>query len=130
MRIEVDTKRCIGAGECVIAAAAIFDQNDSDGTVVLLDENPPESLSDALEEAIELIDRQMAAPRFRGVRPMGATVGPLPEGDVLRALAERSLVFEVMAHPDQLRLAAAQLAGARRPSDGQHPRCRFARSSP
>jgi L-fuconolactonase len=66
--------------------------------------------ADTVAETVELIDRQMAAPRFRGVRPMGAFDGPLPDGDVLRALAERNLVFELMTHPDQLEAAAAQLA--------------------
>ncbi|MDR3650228.1 MAG: amidohydrolase family protein, partial [Acidimicrobiales bacterium] len=67
--------------------------------------------TDTVAEAIELIDRQMAASRFRGVRPMGANIGPLPDAGVLIALQERNLLFEVMTHPDQLRLAAAQLAG-------------------
>jgi len=67
--------------------------------------------TDTVGEAIELIDLQMVAPRFRGVRPMGATMGPLPDVAVLHALAERKLVFELMTHPDQLGLAAAQLAG-------------------
>ncbi len=67
--------------------------------------------ADTVAEAVELIDRQMTASRFRGVRPMGANMGPLPDADVLRALAERNLVFELMTHPDQLRAAAADLAG-------------------
>jgi len=67
--------------------------------------------TDTPAEAIALIDRQMTAPRFRGVRPMGAFGGPLPEAGVLHALAERNLVFELMTHPDQLAAAAAQLAG-------------------
>ena len=67
--------------------------------------------TDTPAEAIALIDRQMTAPRFRGVRPMGAFGGPLPEAGVLHALAERNLVFELMTHPDQLTAAAAQLAG-------------------
>jgi predicted TIM-barrel fold metal-dependent hydrolase len=67
--------------------------------------------TDTVAEAIELLDRQMTASRFRGVRPMGAAMGPLPDAEVLRALRERNLVFELMAHPDQLRAAAAQLAG-------------------
>ena len=66
--------------------------------------------TDTVAEAIELIDRQMAAPRFRGVRPMGANMGPLPDAGVLHALRERNLLFELMTHPDQLRAAAAQLA--------------------
>jgi L-fuconolactonase len=67
--------------------------------------------TDTVDEAIALIDRQMTASRFRGVRPMGANMGPLPDAGVLHALHERSLLFELMAHPDQLRAAAAQLAG-------------------
>ncbi|HUY65111.1 MAG TPA: amidohydrolase family protein [Acidimicrobiales bacterium] len=66
--------------------------------------------TDSVAEAIELIDRQMAAPRFRGVRPMGANMAPLPDAAVLRALQERNLLFELMTHPDQLAVAAAQLA--------------------
>ncbi len=61
-------------------------------------------------EAVELLDRQMTASRFRGVRPMGALETPLPDAGVLDALQERGLLFELMTHPDQLRVAAAQLA--------------------
>ena len=59
--------------------------------------------TDTVAEAIELIDRQMSASRFRGVRPMGANMGPVPDAGVLHALQERNLLFELMAHPDQLR---------------------------
>ncbi len=67
--------------------------------------------TDTVAEAIELLDRQMAASRFRGVRPMGVHGGPVPDAGVLNALAERDLVFELMSHADQLQVAAAQLAG-------------------
>ncbi len=67
--------------------------------------------TDSPAEAIELIDRQMTASRFRGVRPMGANMAPLPDAAVLGALRDRGLVFELMAHPDQLGVAAAQLDG-------------------
>ena len=66
--------------------------------------------TETVAEAIALVDRQMEAERFRGVRPMGIPGGPLPPGEVLRALAERGLVFELMAHPDQLEDAARGLA--------------------
>jgi L-fuconolactonase len=66
--------------------------------------------TDSLAEAIELIDRQMIASRFRGVRPMGVSSSALPLDGVLDALQERSLLFELMAHPDQLRAAATALA--------------------
>jgi len=67
--------------------------------------------TDTVAEAIELLDRQMTASRFRGVRPMGANMGPVPDAGVLHALQERNLLFELMTHPDQLGVAAAQLAG-------------------
>jgi predicted TIM-barrel fold metal-dependent hydrolase len=67
--------------------------------------------AESATEAIAFIDRQMSAPRFRGVRPMGGLGLAVPYHDVLRALRDRNLVFELMAHPDQLRPAAAELAG-------------------
>ncbi len=66
--------------------------------------------TESTAEAVGLLDRQMTASRFRGVRPMGVFDGPLPADDVLRALQDRGLVFELMAHPDRLQLAAAGLA--------------------
>ncbi len=63
--------------------------------------------TDSVAEAVAAIDAQMAARRFRGVRPMGAVDGALSPAEVLRALQERDLVFEVMNHPDQL-LATAK----------------------
>lgn len=67
---------------------------------------PPAS---TVAEAVELVDRQMTASRFRGVRPMGSLEMPVPEAGVLHVLEERGLVFELMTHPDQLQAAAAQL---------------------
>jgi L-fuconolactonase len=52
--------------------------------------------------AVGLIDEQLMATRFRGVRPMGVSEAALPDAGVLRALAERGLLYEVMTHPDQL----------------------------
>ncbi|MGW4126015.1 ferredoxin [Nocardia sp. NPDC004711] len=40
MRIEVDEEKCVGGGQCVLAAADVFDQREEDGVVVLLDEAP------------------------------------------------------------------------------------------
>jgi predicted TIM-barrel fold metal-dependent hydrolase len=67
--------------------------------------------TDSVAESLQLIDRQMTAPRFRGVRPMGRLDQPLPAAEVLRGLAERNLVFELMTHPDALGPSAAGLAG-------------------
>ena len=38
-RIRVDTHKCVGAGQCVLSAPDLFEQDD-DGIVVLLDANP------------------------------------------------------------------------------------------
>jgi len=66
--------------------------------------------ADTVDEAVELLERQMTAPRFRGVRPMGRYEGPLPDAGVLRALQERNLLFELMTHTDQLGAASKGLA--------------------
>lgn len=67
--------------------------------------------AETAKEAIAFIDRQMTAPRFRGVRPMvGGVTDAVPADEILRALQERNLVFELMAHPDQLVPAATRLA--------------------
>ncbi|AVT35846.1 ferredoxin [Plantactinospora sp. BB1] len=36
MRITADLERCVGAGQCVLTEPAVFDQNDDDGTVIVL----------------------------------------------------------------------------------------------
>jgi predicted TIM-barrel fold metal-dependent hydrolase len=61
-------------------------------------------------DTVALLDDQMASSRFRGVRTMGFEPGGVPHPDVLRALQERDLVFELMVHPDQLEPAATTLA--------------------
>ena len=64
---------------------------------------------DPIADTERLLDQQMESPRFRGIRPMGGSLG-VPNADVLRALAERDLIFELMAHPDLLEESAAALA--------------------
>ena len=66
--------------------------------------------TDTVAEAVAVLDRQLAAPRFRGVRQMGSLERPVPDPAILRALEERGLVFDLMTHPDQLAGAASQLA--------------------
>lgn len=52
-KVRVVERKCIGAGQCVLAAPAVFDQDD-DGIVVLLDAAPPESQHDAVRKAARL----------------------------------------------------------------------------
>jgi ferredoxin len=39
MRVSADQDRCVGAGQCAIAAPAVFDQDD-EGVVMLLAADP------------------------------------------------------------------------------------------
>ncbi|MEU3407820.1 ferredoxin [Streptomyces sp. NPDC006670] len=39
-RLDVDRARCIGAGMCAMTAPDVFDQDDADGLVVLLEAEP------------------------------------------------------------------------------------------
>ncbi|WP_432827043.1 ferredoxin [Dactylosporangium sp. CA-092794] len=55
MRIVADTSRCVGAGQCVLTDPATFDQNDDDGTVLILRERPEdEQTSQLLREAVHV----------------------------------------------------------------------------
>ena len=82
--------------------------NGRDGIDAIIGGLPP---TESTAEAIELIDTQMQAGKFRGVRPMGQFKEPLPAAEVLRALGERNLVFELMARTDDLEVAARDLNG-------------------
>jgi predicted TIM-barrel fold metal-dependent hydrolase len=64
---------------------------------------------DPIAEVERLLDEQMKSPRFRGIRPMGGAMG-VPPAEVLRALADRDLIFELMCHPDLLESAADTLS--------------------
>lgn len=51
MKISVDTGKCVSSGQCVLLAPETFDQNEEDGTVVLLAEEPPAGEQDAARQA-------------------------------------------------------------------------------
>lgn len=53
MRVEIDKELCCGAGTCVLVASAVFDQDDDDGTVILLDATPGDDQRSAVEEAVQ-----------------------------------------------------------------------------
>ncbi len=63
-----------------------------------------------VSEIVEQIDAQLAAERFRGVRPMGRTDRPVPDPAVLQALRDRGLVLDLMVRSHQLTEAARDLA--------------------
>lgn len=114
-RFDVPTYRTESAGwnvEKLVNVAAATGRHSIDETLELDRrgdaEGHPDAIigglppTDTVADAVAAVDEQLAAPRFRGVRPMGASESALPPAEVLRALAERGLVYEVMTHPDQL----------------------------
>jgi ferredoxin len=42
MHVSVDQRRRIAAGQCALHAPAVFDQNEDDGVVFVIDANPAE----------------------------------------------------------------------------------------
>ncbi|GHH56833.1 ferredoxin [Streptomyces candidus] len=50
MRISVDTDRCVGAGQCVLSAPDVFDQDDL-GIVMVLAEPADEPAREAARQA-------------------------------------------------------------------------------
>ena len=46
--------RCRGAGQCALTAPELFDQSEDDGTVVVLDEEPPPVLHERARLAAAL----------------------------------------------------------------------------
>ena len=54
MRIVVDVERCRGAGLCALTAPKVFDQDEEDGTVVVLDDEPPRELHQVVSMAARL----------------------------------------------------------------------------
>lgn len=53
MHIDADRDACIAAGNCVMVADAVFDQDD-DGVVVLLGDEVPPGEEERAREAIKL----------------------------------------------------------------------------
>ena len=57
VKIEADREVCIQAGNCVMAADTLFDQDD-DGVVVVLVDEVPEDEEDHAREAVKLCPSQ------------------------------------------------------------------------
>lgn len=63
MRILLDEDKCVGAGQCVLAAGDVFDQRDEDGVAILLDDHPDEALRGEVETAVRLCPARAIAIR-------------------------------------------------------------------
>ena len=57
MKVILDRDLCCGAGQCVLSAPAVFDQDD-DGIARLLVEMPPAEQHDDVREAALICPRQ------------------------------------------------------------------------
>ncbi|MGX9789363.1 ferredoxin [Mycobacterium sp. MMS18-G62] len=57
MKMQADRAVCIQAGNCVMSAGAVFDQDD-DGIVVVLVDEVPEEEEDHAREAVKLCPSQ------------------------------------------------------------------------
>lgn len=81
MRITVDTDRCVGAGQCVLSAPGVFDQ-DEDGLVTLRipepapDEHERTRLAGTLCPSHAITVHQDRPPPPHSVPPTGK--GPIP----------------------------------------------------
>jgi ferredoxin len=54
LRIRADRAVCVGAGNCVMTVAEVFDQDDADGLVLVRQETPPPDLDDLVRQAADL----------------------------------------------------------------------------
>jgi ferredoxin len=54
MRITADRDRCAGAGMCALTAPGVFDQDDLEGLVVVLNAEPQAEDANEAANAIEL----------------------------------------------------------------------------
>jgi ferredoxin len=58
VRVTVDRERCAGAGMCALTAPEVFDQDEDDGRVLLLDAEPPVAWHAKVREAVALCPSQ------------------------------------------------------------------------
>ncbi|WP_197380278.1 ferredoxin [Mycolicibacterium mengxianglii] len=51
MKVIVEQDKCVSAGNCVAHAPQVFDQDEDDGSVILLEAAPADDLAAAVREA-------------------------------------------------------------------------------
>jgi len=54
MKVTVDRDKCVASGQCVLSAAEVFDQDEDDGVVILLNESPRPDQYDAVRLAAQM----------------------------------------------------------------------------
>ena len=58
LEISIEQDRCVAAGQCVAAAAEVFDQRDEDGIVVLLTSSVPDGTEEGVRHAVAVCPAQ------------------------------------------------------------------------
>lgn len=53
MTVRIDQTKCIGSGQCVLAAPDVFDQSDDDGLGVVLVPEPSADLLPGVRDAVD-----------------------------------------------------------------------------
>ena len=53
MKVTVDQAKCVSTGNCVAHAPDVFDQDEDDGSVILLEEHPAPDRADDVHDAAE-----------------------------------------------------------------------------
>ena len=54
LKVTVDADRCVASGHCVLTAPGVFDQDEADGVVILLVDQPGPAQQQAVREAAKL----------------------------------------------------------------------------
>jgi ferredoxin len=54
MKVTVDAEKCVASGQCVLAAAGVFDQREDDGVVILLNDDPDSDQYEAVRLAAQM----------------------------------------------------------------------------
>ena len=54
MKVLIDQDKCVGSGQCVLAAPTVFDQRDEDGIAVLLTDTPTPHTEDDTRQAARI----------------------------------------------------------------------------
>ena len=58
MKVTVDRTKCVGAGQCVRVAPDVFDQDEKEGLVTLVDANPSPDIAEYVKKAALLCPAQ------------------------------------------------------------------------
>ena len=59
--VRIDQTRCIGSGQCVLAAPDVFDQSDDDGLGLVLVPEPSADLLPGVRDAVDRCPAQVVS---------------------------------------------------------------------